>query len=186
HGRTVVMFDSVLLGAQVLVGGRGHLRRRGEVDPQLQAVRAASGSLNLGGRPLFVKHAGTRGHPLCVTGVQVAVVPQRIAVLEVAFQKVGDGFEASVRMPRRAGSFARGELDGSHVVEQQERIDVGQGRSGEGSTDDDAVAFDGALGFDQTGDSGSSGRHGDSFDAYTTIVLRNIFRHRLVGVPRWS
>ena len=78
-----------------------------------------------------MQDARAGGHPLRVAGTQEPVVAHRVAVLEVTLEEVRDGLEPAVRVPRRAGSLAGTEIDGAHVVEEQERIDVGQRRSGE-------------------------------------------------------
>src|SRR4051812_8591 len=134
-------------------------------------MRAAANSLDLGGRPLLVEHAGSGRHPLRIAAVQEAVVAERIAMLQITFEYVGDCLKAAMRVPRRACSFPRRELDGPHVIEEQERIDVGQCCRREGPADDESVALDGALSWNEAGDRSGGGRHCGSFVAYTTIVL---------------
>ena len=117
----------------------------GRLTHNCRPWRAAPACLRRGRRPFLVQHAGTGRHPLRVAGAQEAVVAHRIAVLGVALEQVGHGLEAAMWMPRCAGAFARAELDGPEMVEQQEWIEVGERGSGEGATDDEPVAFDGAL-----------------------------------------
>ena len=52
---------------------------------------------------LLVQDATTGGHPLHVTGSHLALVAQAIAVFHGASEDVGDGLNATVRMPRKSG-----------------------------------------------------------------------------------
>src|SRR3954453_12231242 len=134
-------------------------------------MRAAANSLDLGGRPLLVEHARPGRHPLRLAAMQEAVIPERIAMLQITFEYVRDCLEAAMRVPRRACSFPRRERDRPHVIEEQERIDVGECCRRERPADDESVALDGALSCDEAGDRSGGGRHCGSFVAYTTIVL---------------
>ena len=76
-------------------------------------------------------------------------------MLGIALQQICHGLEATVGVPRRAGAFTRPELGRTHVVEKEERVDERQRRGGEGAANDEPIAFDGALGPDQTVGGGS-------------------------------
>src|SRR5262249_32840325 len=65
------------------------------------------------------------GHPLCVARADHASAAVRVVVRDLAVEKVGDGLEPAVGMPRRALRLARAEPLGAHVVEQKERIGLG-------------------------------------------------------------
>ena len=70
HAGAVVIDDLGDLDRRdVLVAWRGHLERRGQVGPQLEAVHAAAG---VALRHLLVENAAARGHPLHVAGAQLA------------------------------------------------------------------------------------------------------------------
>ena len=62
------------------------------------------------------------GHPLHVAGAERAAVAQAVAVLDGAGEHVGDGLDAAVRMPRKAGEVVVGPVV-AEIVEQQERIE---------------------------------------------------------------
>src|SRR5579859_3631361 len=67
-----------------------------------------------------------------------------VLVLHLAFQYVGDGLEAPVRMVRRAHRFARGVIHRTHLVQQQERIEVHQQLGGKRSVHDETATLAGA------------------------------------------
>ena len=80
---------------------------------------------------------------------------QMVPVLGGTLQQIGHGLEPAVGVPWRACARSGGELDRSHVVEEEERVDVGQRRSGEGAANDEPIALDGTLGSDQASNGGS-------------------------------
>ena len=143
-------------GLHFLVARRGHLERRREIGPQLEAVHAA-GRVALG--HFLVDDAAAGGHPLDVAGGDGAVVAHAVAVLDGAGEHVGDGLDAAMRMPGEAGEVVLGDVV-AEVVEQEERIEVGGVAEAEGAAEMDAGAFEGGLGFDKPLD-GSNG-HGAS------------------------
>ncbi len=101
HHRAVVVDDLGDLGARdVLVARRGHLQRRRQVGPELEAVHPAR---RVAVRHLLVEDAAAGGHPLHVAGTERALVAQAVGVVDRAGQHVGDGLDAAVRVPGEAG-----------------------------------------------------------------------------------
>ena len=68
--------------------------------------------------------------------------PFESGVLEDAVDHVGDGLEAAMRMPRRALRLARRVLHLAHLVEVDERVEVGQVDAGERAADREALALE--------------------------------------------
>ena len=62
----------------------------------------------------------------------------------VAVDHVGDGLEAAMRVPGRALRFARRVLDLAHLVEMDERVEIGQVDPGERAPDREALPFEAA------------------------------------------
>src|SRR4029077_1664027 len=96
----VVRHDRNVLALNVLIPGRGHLERRGEVGPELKSVHAA---LRVTLRHFLVHDAAARRHPLHVAVRQRSAVAEAVAVFDGAGEHVGDGFDAAVRMPGKTG-----------------------------------------------------------------------------------
>jgi hypothetical protein len=103
--------------ADVLVARLGHLQRRRQVGPELEAVHAA---LRVALRHLLVHDAAAGGHPLHVAGAERAAVAEAVAVLDRAGEHVGDRLDAAMRMPREPGEVVV-RIVVAEVVEQQER-----------------------------------------------------------------
>ena len=122
HVRPVVIRDGWdVAGGDVLVARRGHLQRRGQVRPQLEAVHPP---LRIPLRHLLVDDAAARGHPLHVAGAQRAGVAEAVAVRDFAGEHVGDRLDAAMRMPRKSVEEIRRTIV-PEIVEQQERIELG-------------------------------------------------------------
>jgi hypothetical protein len=84
---------------------------------------------------------GAGGHPL---GVAVGDDPSpavRVLVLEHAIDHVGDGLEPAVGMPWGALRLAGGVLDFAHLVEVDERVEVGEIDAGERPPDREPLPF---------------------------------------------
>src|SRR5690606_9962272 len=77
-----------------------------------------------------------------------AAVPSGVFVLEGALQHVGDGLESSVGVIGCADGLTRAVVGGTHLVEQEEGVDVVDVHAGEGPADDEAPAFPLAVGAD--------------------------------------
>ena len=110
-----------LARADVAVGGGLHLLGGGQVDPQLEAMELALALQ----RHLGMDDAAAGGHPLHVAVAQLAAVAEVVLVLHVAFEHVGHGLEAAVRMRREAGDVVVG-IVRRELVEHQERVEAGR------------------------------------------------------------
>ena len=108
-------------------------------------------------RHLLMQDAAAGRHPLHVAGAELAAVAEAVAVLDVAGQHVGDGLDAAMRMPGKAGAVFVGTVV-AEIVEQQERIEFGGVAEAEGAAQIHAGAFHGGLGRDDALD-GTNG-HG--------------------------
>src|ERR1700761_650211 len=69
-----------------------------------------------------MQDAAAGGHPLHAAGTQVAAVAMVVAMLHVTGKHVGHGFEATMRMLRKASDIVAS-LVGTEFVQQQERVD---------------------------------------------------------------
>ena len=98
-------------------------------------------------RHLLVNDAAPGGHPLHVAGAEVAAVAQAVAVLDVAGQHIGDGLDAAVRVPGKAGAVLVGTVV-AEIVEQQEGVEFRGVAEAEGAPKVDAGALDRGLGGD--------------------------------------
>ena len=95
---------------------------------------------------------GTRGHPLGRAVGDQAAATGGVLVLERPVDHVRHGLEAPVRVPGGALGLAGGVLDGTHVVEQQERVGERQVHAGERPAYDEALALDLAARGDDLAD----------------------------------
>ena len=96
-------------------------------------------------RHFLMQDAAPGRHPLHVAGAEIAAIAEAVAVLDVAGQHIGDGLDAAMRMPGKAGAiFVRPVV--AEIVEQQERIELGGVAEAEGAAQMHAGAFDGRLG----------------------------------------
>ena len=100
----------------------------------------------------LVEDAATGAHPLHVAGTDSACVAEAIAVRGGAFEHVGDGFDAAMRMVGEAaqGTFER--VVEGEVIEEQEGIGLVADARGYGAKQTHARAFDSGLWFDNLGD----------------------------------
>jgi len=148
-------FDAILFvggdrgGGHFLIARLGHFEVRWEVDPELEAIDVSTGSA---AGHFFVHDAATGAHPLHVARTDGAFVADAVAVGGGAFEHVGDGFDATVRMVGEAahGTFER--VVEGEVVEEQEGVIKVAGLGAEGTKQTHARAFDGGLWFDCLGD----------------------------------
>jgi hypothetical protein len=93
-----------------------------------------------------VQDAGSGGHPLDIAAFKAAVVAKAVRVIDGARQHIGDGFDASVRVPRETLSIVLG-IFIAEIVEQQERIQFARILEPKGSMKVDASAFHSRDGF---------------------------------------
>ena len=115
--------------------------------------------------------------------------PFESLVLERAVDHVGHGLESAVGMPRRALRLARRVLDLAHLVEMDERVEVGEVDAGERPPDREALALETVRGDRDAADRplagdvgirlGDARKHGDVGDGEGGHV------GRFLGVRCW-
>lgn len=129
-GNAILFDDGDVARADFLIAGLVHLLGGGQVDPQLEAVDVAV--LTAAGH-FFVQDAAPAGHPLDVAFGDGAHVAEAVAVADGAFEHVGDGFDAAMRVRGEAaeGSFER--VVEGEVVEEQEGVEFVAGVRTEGA-----------------------------------------------------
>jgi hypothetical protein len=86
------------------------------------------------------------GHPLHVAARQRAAVAEAVAVIDLAGEHVGDGFDAAMGMPWEAGEVLVGVVV-AKIVEQQKRIELLWIAEPESALQFHAGAFEGRLWF---------------------------------------
>ena len=74
-----------------------------------------------------------------------AVVAEAVAVLHRAGQHIGDGLDAAMRVPRKAGAIVVGPVV-AEIVEQQERVEIAGVAEPESAVQLHAGAFHGGRG----------------------------------------
>ncbi len=107
-----------VLRPDVLVTRCLHLVLGRQIHPELEAAHF---TFHLLGH-LRMHDAAPSRHPLHATGHQQALAAVVVAMAHTAFQHVGDGLEAAVRMHRKTGDVVLRTL-GAEGVEHQKRID---------------------------------------------------------------
>ena len=95
-----------VLGLDIAIGGRIELVSAREVQPQLEAAHHALFLF----RHLAVDDALGGSHPLHAAALQQADVAQVVFMAHAAFEHVGHGLEATVRVGREAGDVVVGVL----------------------------------------------------------------------------
>ena len=135
-------------GGHFLIARLGHFEARGQVDPKLEAVDvsafAAAGHF-------FMQDAASGTHPLHVAGTDEAFIAETVAVGSGAFEHVGDGFDAAVRMVGEAAQGALERVVEGEVIEEQKGVKLVAGFGRDGTQQTHARAFDGGLWFDGLG-----------------------------------
>ena len=96
--------------------------------------------------------AVTRRHPLHVAGPDAAAIAGAVFMDELAFEHVGHGLEAAMRVIGRAHGLARPVVGRTHLVEQQERIDDLQPGHRKRAANDEAATLLLALGVNDAMD----------------------------------
>src|SRR5713101_7586722 len=130
----------------VLVARRGHLERRGQVRPKLEAVHPTA---RVALRHFLVENPAPGGHPLHVAGAQRPLVSQAVAVVHRPGQDIGDGLDAAMRMPGEAGAIVVRAVV-AKIVEQQERIELAGLSESERAVELHPGAFHGGGGRNDT------------------------------------
>ena len=98
-------------------------------------------------RHFLMQDAAARGHPLHVARAQRAAIAEAVAMLDGAGEHIGDGLDAAMRMPRKAGAVILRPVV-AEIVEQQERVEVAGVAEPERAAQLDAGAFHGGRGLD--------------------------------------
>src|SRR5215211_2409481 len=129
-------------GRNVLVARRGHLQRRGQIRPELEAVHAA---LVVALRHLLMHDPAAGGHPLHIAGAKRAAVAEAVAMIHRTRQHIGDRLNAAMRMPGKSGGVILRTVI-AEVVEQEERVKRAGLAETEGAPQLHAGAFNGGLG----------------------------------------
>src|SRR5207248_2129222 len=119
--RAIVVGDlGDLRPLHLLITRRGHLERRGKIDPELKAVHAPDG-IALG--HLLMNDAAAGGHPLHIAGADDAVISHTVTVVYRPGQDVGDRLNAAMRMPRETGKIIFRDIV-AEVIQQEKRIEI--------------------------------------------------------------
>ena len=135
-----------------LVAGRRHLQGGRQVDPQLHGVERPAVAVGPLAGQLVVEDAATGGHPLRVALGDHTATAVGVVMGDLAIEDVADRLDAAVGMPRRALGLAGRVDQRPDVIEQQERIGLGERElAGEGSGDDEPRALGFAAGGDDLG-----------------------------------
>jgi hypothetical protein len=74
-------------------------------------------------RALGVHNAAAGRHPVDGAGLDHLVRAQTVAVIDLAFEEIGDGGEVDMRMRPHVHPLARREHGRPHVIEEHERPD---------------------------------------------------------------
>ena len=122
------------LGARTLsaAGGSPTTGSRGTARPTDELL----------GRGLDVEDAGTGRHPLGVAVADDAAAAVGVLVHHGPVDHVGDGLETAMGVPRRSLRLAGGVVDLAHLIEVDERVEVGQIDPVEGPPDREALALE--------------------------------------------
>ena len=72
---------------------------------------------------LLMNNPASRSHPLNITGGNDTPISDAVAVLDGTRKNLGDGFDATMRMPRESGEIIL-RLIVSKIVQEKERINV--------------------------------------------------------------
>src|SRR5262249_32474037 len=105
----------------LLISRCGHLHRRWQIRPQLEAVHPA---LDVALRHFLVDYPAAGSHPLNVARADDATITHAVAVFDFAGKHVSYRLNASMRMPRKSVEIVLGDVV-PKVVQQQKRIEFG-------------------------------------------------------------
>ena len=81
-------------------------------------------------------------HPLSVAIGDGSTTTVIISVIKNSIDDVGNRFETSMRMPRSSLRFTRGVLNFTHLIQVNERIEIGKVDAGECSTNWESFTFE--------------------------------------------
>src|SRR3954451_16450961 len=102
---------------------RALFRRARQRDPALDAEEFLPAAFKLRGGPLGMDDAAARAHPIDRARPDRLLGAERVAMHDLAFEKIGDGGKIDVRMRAHVDALARDEFGRSHLVEENERAD---------------------------------------------------------------
>ena len=108
------MNSGISCALDIAIPGLAHLVLGRQVEPQLEAFHQAFFLLG----QFAVHQAATGRHPLHAAVGQQAFVAGAVAVPHAAGDHVGDGFEAAVRMVRKAADVVAGVVAAEGVEHQ--------------------------------------------------------------------
>jgi hypothetical protein len=120
-----------------------------QADPDLDAMQALSRRTLRSGRAFGMHDAATRGHPVHVAGADHLLHSQAVAMGHRAFEQIGDGRKADVRMRAHVHALPRRELHGAHVIEKHKWADFARFRVRNRAAHEKAIAEIVAAGFQQ-------------------------------------
>jgi hypothetical protein len=104
----------------VLVAGRCHLERGGQICPQLKTVHP---TLGVAMGHLLVDDAAARSHPLDIAGGDGPLVAKAVAMIDGTRQNISDRLDSPMGVPGETGQVVLRPLI-AKVVEQQKRVEI--------------------------------------------------------------
>jgi hypothetical protein len=156
---TVDIDDGYPILREILIPGAMHLCGPRQVHPELEPVHTAPVPQDLVRRKLGVDDAGACGHPLDLAGMDHASVADRISVLDLAVEKIGDRLEATMGMVRSTFRLPRGVVRRPHLIEQEEWPIVVDCPCRKGPTNREPCALERANGWNDRGGCTSATSH---------------------------
>ena len=99
-----------------------------------------------------MQDAATRAHPLHIARTDETLVAEAVAVSSGAFEHVGDGLDAAVRVVRKAAQGPLERIVEGEVVEEQEGIEFIADARRDRAAQLHSGTLDGDLRFDNFGD----------------------------------
>ena len=99
-------------------------------------------------RHFLMNDAAAGGHPLNISRSDGAFVAHAVTVLDGSCENVSDGFNSTMRMPRKSGQIVCGNVV-AEIIEKEEGIEVGGVVKTERAAKVNSGAFDGGLRSDQ-------------------------------------
>ena len=96
------------------------LERRGQRNPELDAVQALPALTYRHAGALRMHDAAPGRHPVDAPGLNRLMRAQAVAMVELAFEQIGDRGQVDVRVGADVGAVAGLERRGAHVIEEDE------------------------------------------------------------------
>jgi len=123
HRKAVGIEERKSFGRDMLEGGLDLLFRLGQCEPGLQPVELRTGFALVAGRTLRMRDPAAGGHQVDRSGLDPLDRAQAVAMVDRAFEQIGDGGEVDVRVRSDVDAFACRKPCGPHLVEEDERPD---------------------------------------------------------------